>query len=125
MNKNSSYPPVVKIMSSILIDCFILIPFFILGLLFFGSVNENGDSNAGSMYVLFIFPIIPLVLIAFALIQVTRIYFKTVSIWVSCLSPAALLLLCIWLDTFTSYILLSVIGTIVVFSLAKLTIFKR
>lgn len=125
MNKNSSYPPILKIMNSILIDCSILVPFFILGLLIFGSLNENGDSNAGSMYGLFILPIIPVILLALTIIQITRVYFKTVPISATCLTPVVLLLIGIGLSSIEFYILLSVIGTIIVFSFVKLSILKR
>lgn len=112
-------------MNSIVIDCLILTPLFILGLLIFGNIKENGDINAGSMYGVYIIPIIPIILVALVLIQIIRFQFKSISAWVSCLSPITLLILTVWLDTTTLYLLLLVIGIIITFSFIKLAIIKK
>ncbi|WP_222535422.1 hypothetical protein [Pedobacter polysacchareus] len=125
MNKTPINPTLDKIMNSIVIDCLILTPLFILGLLIFGNIKENGDANAGLMYGLYIIPIIPIILVALILIQIVRFQFKSISAWVTCLSPIILLTLNIWLDTTNLYILLSVIGIIITFSFIKITIIKK
>lgn len=125
MNKTPINPTLDKIMNSIVIDCLILTPPFILGLLIFGNIKENGDANAGSMYGLYIIPIIPIILVALTLIQIIRFQFKSIPLWVTCLTPTLLLTLTIWLDATNLYILIIVLSIIIAFSLIKLAIIKK
>lgn len=112
-------------MNSIVIDCLILTPLFILGLLIFGHIIENGDTSAGSMYGLYIIPIIPVILVALVLIQIIRFQFKSIQLWATCLTPIFLLILAFWLGTTNLYILISVLGIIIAFSLLKLAFIKK
>ena len=87
-----------RALNKITVDCVILIVIISLCLVIYGTYEEHGDSNAGSMYGLFIIPAIPLIIISLGLIEISSFYFKPQKSWLSNLTPLILMIPAILLN---------------------------
>lgn len=65
---------IYAVLSRVAVDSCILVGINLLGLLIFDTVQESGDANAGSMYGLFIIPLIPLIIVSVGTIQLAKGY---------------------------------------------------
>jgi hypothetical protein len=112
-------PEFNRTMNFIVLD-FCVIAFLVtMGLFEFGDVKENGNSNAASDYGMFILPLIPIILIALGLIQITKAYFKFKNIWLSSFAPSILAIIAIWLKPTLGCILISCLLLIIFYSILK------
>jgi len=82
-------------------------------------LKKNGDSNAASNYCMFILPLIPIILIALGLIQITKACLKSKNIWLSSLAPSVLAIIAVWLKPTLGYILVSCLLFIIFYSILK------
>ena len=108
-----------SIMNRIVKDTLLVACVIIIGLIAYGTIKEHGDQNAGGMYGLFIIPLIPVVLIAFGIIQISKKYLSLKTSWLSSFMPLIFLVLTTWLKTNEAYILTVVLFFIVFFSCMK------
>jgi len=107
------------ILNRIALDCIALILVTMIVLILYGTNLEDGDSNAGSMYGLFIFPAIPIILIALGLTEVCAYYLKTWRPWVISMTPLILLIPALLLSIKQGAILTILLITILVYSILK------
>jgi hypothetical protein len=112
-------PEFNRIMNFIVLDFCVIVCLMTIGLFMFGNVRENGDSNAASNYGIFILPLIPIILIALGLIQMTKAYFKSKNVWLSSLTPSILAIIAVWLKPTLGYILVSCLLFIIFYSILK------
>ena len=108
-----------KIMNSIVIDFLILSFIITICLLIFGNFKENGDINAGSMYGLFIIPLIPIIVIALGMIQIAKNSLAHKINWLGHLTPLSFLILIFWLSNFQTQILFSTLILTITYSFLK------
>ena len=114
-----------RIMNFIVVDFCIIACIMTIGLIIFGNIEENGDSNAASNYSLFIIPLIPIILIALGLIQITKTYLSSKSIWLSSLTPGVLAIISIWLKPTLTCILISCLLLIIFHSVLRQLLFSK
>jgi hypothetical protein len=112
-------------LNKITIDCIILIGLLLPMLVIIGNYKEHGDSNAGSMYGLYILPAIPIIIVALGLITASNIYLKSSRRWLSILTPLVLMVSAFWLDHHEIKFLMTVLVTIIVYSIIKRVLIKR
>ena len=114
-----------KTMNGIVVVFMILFIFILIGLVGVGTSIENGDSNAGSMLaVVYMFPLIPSILLSLGLIQVCKKFLQYEKQWIASLIPIIFIISSFWLKSFNIYILTGFILVIVIYSLLKPT-FKK
>lgn len=106
------------VLNRVAVDSCILICINLLGLLSFGTVQESGDTNAGTMYALVIIPLIPLIIMSVGMIELAKGYCNF-SHRGSSLVPLCLVIFGIWLDQKTSIIFIAAICLVVLYSLFK------
>lgn len=106
------------VLNRIVSDSCILICINLLGLLIFGTVQESGDTNAGSMYGLFIIPLIPLIIVSVGIIELAKRYCNF-SHRVSSLVPLCLVIFGIWLDQKRLTLFIAAICLVVLYSVLK------
>ena len=104
-----------RALNKIAIDCLTLIVLILPCLIIYGIHEEHGDSNAGSMYGLYIFPAIPLIIISLVVVAISTFYFKPQKRWLSSLTPLILIVPAIWLDKNWIEILLIVVLITVIY----------
>jgi hypothetical protein len=114
-----------RTLNKITIDCIILIGLLLPMLVIIGNYKEHGDSNAGSMYGLYILPAIPIIIVALGLITASNIYLKSSRRWLSILTPFVLMVSAFWLDHHEIKFLMTVLVTIIVYSIIKRVLIKR
>jgi hypothetical protein len=112
-------------LNKITIDCIILIGLLLPMLVIIGNYKEHGDSNAGSMYGIYILPAIPIIIVALGLITASNIYLKSSRRWLSILTPLVLMVSAFWLDHHEIKFLITVLVTIIVYSIIKRVLIKR
>jgi hypothetical protein len=112
-------------LNKITIDCIILIGLLLPMLVVVGNYKEHGDSNAGSMYGFYILPAIPIIIVALGLITASNIYLKSSRRWLSILTPLVLMVSAFWLDHHEIKFLMTVLVTIIVYSIIKRVLIKR
>lgn len=105
------------ILNRIVIDSCLLIGITLLGLLIFGTIHEHGDTNAGSMYGLFIIPLTPLIIVSMVMVELAKRYFN--FYWVGSLMPLFLSVFGIWLDHNRVPIFIATIVLVVLYSVLK------
>ena len=98
-----------RALNKITVDCLILIVLILPCPIIYGTHEEHCDSNAGSMYGLYIFPAIPLILISLVVVAISTFYFKSQKRWLSSLTPLIFMVPAIWLDKNWVEILLIVV----------------
>lgn len=103
-------------LNKITIDCLTLISLMLLILIIFGIYKEHGDSNAGSMYGLYILPAIPLIIISLSLITASKNWFKHQNGWLGSLTPLIFFLPVIWLNLIPVEILVTILMTIIIYT---------
>lgn len=108
-----------KTLNGIAIDTIILTVINLFSLIIFGTVQEHGDQNAGSMYGFYIIPVIPVILLALGLIQASQFYLKPKMAWLTSLTPMVFILFGFWLDATDIKILITVLAIIIIYSLLK------
>ena len=111
-------------LNRITIDCIILIALLLPMLIIIGTYKEHGDSNAGSMYGLYIFPAIPLIILSLGLITASNIYFRNSKRWLSILTPLVLTVFAIWLEHHQVDFLITVLLTTIAYSIIKWFLIK-
>jgi hypothetical protein len=111
-------------LNKITIDCIILIVLLLPILVIIGTYKEHGDSNAGSMYGFYIFPAIPVIIVSLGLITASNVYFKPSKRWLSILTPLVLMVFAIWLDLHVVKLLITVLLTIIVYTIIKNVLIK-
>lgn len=111
-------------LNKITIDCIILILLLLPMLVIIGTYKERGDSNAGSMYGLYIFPAIPVILVSLGLVTAGKIYLKSSIRWMSSLTPLIIMVSVIWLDHHEIEFLIIVLLTTIVYSIIKGVLLK-
>jgi nicotinamide riboside transporter PnuC len=104
-----------RALNKITVDCLILIVLILPCLIIYGTHEEHGDSNAGSMYGLYIFPAIPLIIISLVVVAISRFYFKPEKRWLSSLTPLIFMVSAIWLDKNWVEILLIVVFITIIY----------
>ena len=119
MPTETTKPDFDTIMNTIVKDTLIVTFIVGFGLIVYGTYKESGDQNAGSMYGLYIIPLVPVILIALGIIQVSKKYLSFKMTWLALLSPVILLVLIAWLNDFEAHVLTLVLLFIVVFSFMK------
>jgi len=124
MPTETTKPDFNTIMNVIVKDSLIVTFIVGFGLIVYGTYKESGDQNAGSMYGLYIIPLVPVILIAEGIIQVSKKYLSLKMTWLGLLSPVILLVLIAWLNDFEAHVLTLVLLFIVVFSFMK-TLLRR
>jgi hypothetical protein len=112
-------------LNKISVDCIILIGLLLPMLVIIGNYKEHGDSNAGSMYGLYILPAIPIIIVALGLITTSNIYLKSSRKWLSILTPLILMISAFWLDHHEIKFLMTILVTIIVYSIIKRVLIKR
>jgi hypothetical protein len=112
-------------LNKITIDCIILVGLLLPMLVIIGNYKEHGDSNAGSMYGLYILPAIPIIIVALGLITASNIYLKSTRRWLSILTPLVLMVSAFWLDHHEVEFLMTVLVTIIVYNIIKRVLIKR
>ncbi len=108
-----------RALNKITVDGLILIVLMIPCLIFYGTYKEQGDSNAGSMYGLYIFIAIPLIIISLGLVAISAFYFKPQRSWLSSLTPLILMVPAIWLNKNWGEILITVVLINIIYSAFK------
>ncbi len=106
-------------LNKITVDCLILIVLMIPCLIIYGTYEEHGDSNAGSMYGLYIFQAIPLIILSLGLVAISAFYFKPQKSWLSSLTPLILMVPTFWLNKNWGEILITVVLVTVIYSAIK------
>lgn len=108
-----------RTLNKITVDCLILIVLILPCLIVYGTYEEHGDSNAGSMYGFYIFPAIPLIIISLGLIAMSTFYLKPQKSWLSSFTPLILMLPAIWLNKDWIEILMTVLIMTIIYSAIK------
>ncbi|NEU06834.1 hypothetical protein GZH53_00780 [Flavihumibacter sp. R14] len=103
----------------IAIDSTILFGVGLVTLISLGTFLENGDINAGSMYGLFILPLLPLIIVSLGLIELSKGWLSGSKRWVAPFAPLILVLGCPWLEPFNAYLLVGTVISIILLNLAK------
>jgi hypothetical protein len=94
-------------------------------LVIIGNYKEHGDSNAGSMYGLYILPAIPIIIVALGLITASNIYLKSSRRWLSVLTPLVLMVSAFWLDHHEINFLMTILVTSIAYCIIKRVLIKR
>ena len=112
-------PEFDSMMNSIVIDFCFIFCIEIFGLIAFGTIQENGNQNTGSLYGLFALPLVPVILIALGLIQVTKSFLKAKNTWLSSFAPSVLAIIAVCLKPFLGCVLISCLSLIILCSILK------
>lgn len=113
------------IMNRIVKDFLVLCLFSLVGIVIFGCYKEKGDLNAGSMYGLIDLPFLPIIFISLGLTEVVKINLKAAQIWFINFTPIVFLLLCFWLSSTNSFMLIFNLAIVIIYQSTKSLINRK
>ncbi len=109
-----------RTMNSIVKDFIVLFVFLLIAIVGLGIRLEHGDVNSGSMLgVVYVFPLIPIILLSLGLIKICESFFKNHIKWIASFAPIVLIIGSFWLKPFNTYILAAIIVVICLYFFFK------